>query len=265
MTPASEALRAPATEGTPAGQPTEPLVLIVEDDPDIWRSLQIILGRAGYRLGWATDGLEGLQQFNDLRPDLVVVDIGLPKVDGWVVLERIRQMSSVPVLLLTARGLETDKVRGLLGGADDYLTKPYSNDELVARIGRLLRRCRPGPEAPRVYDDGRLRIDFLEHSVEVEGRPVDLTPTEFRLLAVLVRHADEVLSVPRLLELSWSDISGSGRGRVKFSVLSLRRKLGWGDVASSPIETVRGFGYRYRPPTDPTSQLTSRWHSTEPR
>jgi len=226
-----------------------PLVLVVEDDPDIWRSLQIILGRAGYRLGWAVDGAEGLHVFNEERPDLVVVDIGLPKVDGWVVLERIRQMSTVPILLLTARGLETDKVRGLLGGADDYLTKPYSNDELVARIGRLLRRCRPGPEAPRIYDDGRLRIDFLEHSVEADGRPVDLTPTEFRLLAVLVRHADEVISVPRLLELGWSDISGSGRGRVKFSVLSLRRKLGWGDVSTSPVETVRGFGYRYRPPS----------------
>jgi DNA-binding response OmpR family regulator len=236
------------TRAPGADEAESPLVLVVEDDPDIWRSLQIILGRAGYRLGWAADGVEGLQLFNDQRPDLVVVDIGLPKVDGWVVLERIRQMSSVPILLLTARGLETDKVRGLLGGADDYLTKPYSNDELVARIGRLLRRCRPGPEAPRIYDDGRLRIDFLEHSVEADGRPVDLTPTEFRLLAVLVRHADEVMSVSRLLELGWSDVSGSGRGRVKFSVLSLRRKLGWGDVATSPVETVRGFGYRYRPP-----------------
>ncbi len=249
MSPASEALlRRRGGERSPEVEPDAPFVLVVEDDPDIWRSLQIILGRAGYRLGWAVDGAEGLKAFNDQRPDLVVVDIGLPKVDGWVVLERIRQMSSVPVLLLTARGLESDKVRGLLGGADDYLTKPYSNDELVARLGRLLRRCRPGPEAPRLYDDGRLRIDFLEHSVEVEGRSVELTPTEFRLLAVLVRHADTVLSVPRLLELGWSDISGAGRGRVKFSVLSLRRKLGWGDVITSPVETVRGFGYRYRPP-----------------
>ena len=251
MSPASDVLRHRVGEGTARENPDAPLVLVVEDDRDIWRSLQVILGRAGYRLAWAMDGVEGLRLFHDHRPDLVVVDIGLPKVDGWVVLERIRQMSSVPVLLLTARGLEADKVRGLLGGADDYLTKPYSNDELVARVGRLFRRCRPGPEAPRVYHDGLLRIDFLEHSVEVEGRPVDLTPTEFRLLAVLVHHVDEVLSVPRLLELGWSDISGSGRGRVKFSVLSLRRKLGWGDVTTSPVETVRGFGYRYRPPARP--------------
>jgi len=223
-------------------------ILVVEDDADIWRSLQILLERAGYELTWAADGGVGLEEFTENRHDLVVLDIGLPTLDGWQVLERIRSLSGAPVLLLTARGLETDKVRGLLGGADDYLTKPFSNDELVARVGALLRRAPPTEEEPSVYDDGRLSVDFAHHTVTCEGVSIPLTPTEFRLLGVLVRHRGEIISHERLLELAWRDRSDKGRGRVKFTVLSLRRKLGWDDLASCPIEAVRGFGYRYVPP-----------------
>ena len=221
-------------------------ILVVEDDVDIWRSLEILLRRNGYDPVWGADGTEGLQLLRERQPDLVVLDVGLPKVDGWAVLERIRDHSDIPVMLLTARGLETDKVRGLLGGADDYLTKPFSNDELMARIGALLRRSPPAPPQPTVFDDGRVRVDLAGHRVEVAGEQVPLTPSEFRLLAALVRHAGQVLSHGQLLELAWHDPTRTGPGRVKFTVLSLRRKLGWTDLATSPLETVRGFGYRYR-------------------
>jgi DNA-binding response OmpR family regulator len=222
-------------------------VLVVEDDQDIWRSLQILLERSGYRLRWAADGMSGLSQFGDYDPDLVVLDVGLPGLDGWSVLERIRHRSDVPVLVLTARGLESDKVRGLLSGADDYLTKPFSNDELVARVGALLRRARTTTPTTPEFVDARLRIDFGDNRVHLGETEVALTPSEFRLLAALVRHSGQVLTNAQLLEQAWHDPSGIGPGRVKFTVLSLRRKLGWTDLDGCPIETVRGFGYRYRP------------------
>ncbi|HMD46376.1 MAG TPA: response regulator transcription factor [Acidimicrobiales bacterium] len=227
---------------------TSPRILIVEDDLDIWRSLQILLERAGFAVVPAADGIEGLRRFHEERPGLVVLDVGLPGLDGWSVLERIRDVSDVPVMVLTARGLETDKARGLLSGADDYLTKPFSNAELVARVRALLRRSLPVSDGPSVYDDGILRLDFAAHTVTCRQQVVELTPTEFRLLAVLARQAGQVLSARQLLEQGWHDPSGIGTGRVKFTVLNVRRKLGWSDVSSSPIETVRGFGYRYRPP-----------------
>lgn len=222
-----------------------PRVLVIEDDPDIWRSLELLLEGAGYVPSWAADGLAGLDRFADDRPDVVVLDLGLPKLDGWAVLERLRHVSDVPVLLLTARSLEHDKVRGLLGGADDYLTKPYGNDELVARLGSLLRRKPPRHVDPTVFDDGRVRVDLAHGGVEVAGSPVALTPTELRLLAALVRHPGQVLTHDQLLELAWREAPGAGRGRIKFAVLGLRRKLGWTDAETSPIESVRGFGYRY--------------------
>lgn len=222
-------------------------ILVVEDDADIWRSLEVLLRRAGYEPSWAADGREGLQRFGSERPHLVILDLSLPELNGWAVLERIRTVSQVPVMVLTARDLERDKVRGLLGGADDYLTKPFGNDELVARVGAVLRRAPAREDEDRVYDDGELRIEPGTREVRVDGRPVDLTPTELRLLTALVRNAGQVLSSSQLLAQGWNDSSGTSPGRVKFAVLGLRRKLGWHDLATSPIENVRGFGYRYRP------------------
>lgn len=223
-------------------------ILVVEDDADIWRSIEVLLRRAGYAPYWAADGREGLQRFGAEGPHLVILDLGLPQVNGWAVLDRIRTVSRVPVLVLTARNLERDKVRGLLGRADDFLTKPFGNDELVARVGALLRRSPVADDEPAAYDDGRIGIDFGSLEVRVAGRAVDLTPTEFRLLTALVRSPGRVMSPRQLLAQAWNDSSGSSPGRVKFAVLSLRRKLGWGDLTTSPIESVRGFGYRYRPP-----------------
>jgi DNA-binding response OmpR family regulator len=167
-------------------------------------------------------------------------------MDGWTVLERIRELSEVPVLMLTSHGREVDKVRGLRAGADDYLTKPFGIAEFVARVQALLRRQRPADPLPEVFDDGSVRINFATHDVFVDGNAVELTPTEFRLLTALVRHRGQVLSPVKLLELAWSDPLGIGPDRVKYTVMRLRRKLGAETGGDSAIEAVRGFGYRYR-------------------
>jgi len=229
--------------------------LVIEDDADIALGVRTLLDRSGFAVSAAADGRDGLRLFHRERPDIVVLDVGLPGLDGWTVLDRIRELSEVPVLMLTSRGQESDKVRGLRAGADDYLTKPFGNAELVARVQALLRRAAgagsqgaagaagdAGAVGDAVYDDGRVRVDFAAHEVTVDGRPVELTATEYRLLAVLVRHRGQVLSPVKLLELAWSDPSGIGPERVKYGIMRLRRKLG----AASAIEAVRGFGYRYK-------------------
>jgi DNA-binding response OmpR family regulator len=223
-------------------------VLLVEDDPDITLALRALLTGAGYQVAEAGDGRSGLRLAYQLRPDLMVLDIGLPVLDGWQVLERVRDISDVPVLLLTGHDQEADKVRGLRAGADDYLTKPFTNAELLARVEALLRRAAPAGWAADIYDDGLLRIDPRTRLIEVAGREVTLTPTEFRLINVLARNANAVLSARQLLATAWDDPTGIAPERVKFAVLRLRRKLGWEDPGTSPIVAVRGIGYRYRPP-----------------
>ena len=228
---------------TAARGATKGRVLVIEDDQDIALGIRVVLSRSGFEVTGAGDGREGLRAFHHARPDLVILDIGLPTLDGWAVLERIRDMSDAPILILTAHGQESEKVRGLQGGADDYLTKPFGNAELAARMETLLRRPRAGgPE--EVYDDGSVRVNFASHEVTVEGAAVALTPIEFRLLAALVRHPGQTLSQDRLLELAWNDPFGVGPDRVKYGVMRLRRKLS--GAADSRIEAVRGFGYRYR-------------------
>jgi DNA-binding response OmpR family regulator len=224
-------------------------VLVVEDDADIRRGLETVLSRAGLAVVQAADGRTGLRAVHDARPDVVVLDIGLPGMDGWQVLERLRDLSDLPVLLLTARGAEAEKVRGLRAGADDYLTKPFGNAELVARVHALLRRGGGAPLAiqSEVYDDGTVRLDTGGRTVLVGGGEVRLSPTEFRLLAYLARNSGQVVTPTQLLDRVWGDPTGVGPERVKFAVLRLRRRLGWSDPASSPIQSVRGVGYRYRP------------------
>jgi DNA-binding response OmpR family regulator len=178
--------------------------------------------------------------------DVVVLDVAMPGLDGIATLQRIRETSDVLVLMLTARAERHDKLRGLGHGADDYLTKPFDNAELVARVRALLRR-RPASTRPDVYDDGLLLVDFRARTVAVRGAPVDLSPAEWSLLATLVRHPGETLTKQQLLELAWRDPLGIGPERVKYTVLRLRKRLGV-DEPSGPIEAVRGVGYRYRPP-----------------
>ncbi len=224
-------------------------VLVIEDDQDISLGIRTVLSQNGFEVASSADGKQGLRAFHVARPDLVVLDIGLPTLDGWAVLERIRDLSDVPVLILTAHDKEADKVRGLHGGADDYLTKPFGNRELAARVEALLRRPRTEQPQAEVYDDGRLLVNLGAREVSVGGAPVALTPTEFRLLGALIRRPGQILSPDQLLELAWNDPLGVGPERVKFGVMLLRRKLGQGPgEPGARIEAVRGFGYRYVPP-----------------
>jgi DNA-binding response OmpR family regulator len=189
-----------------------------------------------------------LRAFHQAPTDLVVLDVSMPELDGWQTLERIRDLSDVPVIMLTARGAELERVRGLQGGADDYMVKPFGRQELVARVQALLRRAKTGgEERQESYADDRLTIDFAQRAVTYEGRDVSLTPLEFKLLSVFVRHPRQVLSREQLLELVWGDAYGVSGDQVKLYVGYLRRKLDPDSPESAPIETVRGFGYRYRP------------------
>lgn len=227
------------------------VVLVIEDDADVRLALTVLLGRSGLRPLEAPDGRSGLRLLHEQRPDCVVVDVGLPDMDGWSVLERIRDLTDVPVLMLTARHLESDKVRGLQTGADDYMTKPFGNQELVARVQALLRRAQLGGRSRRssAYDDGYLTMDQSSHSAQAGGREVDLTPLEFRLLSALVESSPNILSATQLLETVWNDPTVTGPDRVKYVIHRLRRKVGLNSHGGTSIEAVRGVGYRYRPPT----------------
>ena len=217
---------------------------MIEDEADIRLTLSVLLRRAGLQVLEAADGRSGLRLLHERQPDCVIVDIGLPDIDGWQVLGRIRDVTNVPVMMLTARHLEAEKVRGLQAGADDYLTKPFGNLELIARVRALLRRARStGPVD--VYVDELLVVDPASHRVAVEGREVELTAIEFRLLHGLIRSAPQVLSPVQLLEMAWSDPTGTGPDRVKYVVHRLRRKMGFVNAETSPIRAVRGVGYTY--------------------
>ena len=225
-------------------------VLVVDDEADIRSLVRELLERAGHDVVEAGDGNEGLRAFFLARPDLVVLDVSMPGLDGWGMLERIRELSDVPVVMLTAQAQELAKVRGLRGGADDYITKPFGRQELLARVEANLRRRRSDTAAPATYSDGFVTVDFAQRTVEVEGRPLSLTPLEFRMLAAFVRNSNQVLSHEQLLELAWGETRNVERDQVKLYIGYLRRKLGVPSGEESPIETVRGFGYRYRPPAN---------------
>ena len=217
-------------------------VLVIDDDPDIRLLLRELLERAGHLVAEASNGRDGLRSLHAWRPDLIMLDVSMPVLDGWGTLDRIRDLSDVPVLMLTALGQELEKVRGLKGGADDYVTKPFGRQELLARVEALLRRGgAQKSELPTTYEDELVEVDFTQRLVRVDGEEVALTPLEFKLLAALVRHPNQILSHEQLLDLVWGDEAAS-RDQVKLYVGYLRRKLG----TPASIESVRGFGYRYR-------------------
>ena len=226
-----------------------PRVLVIDDDDDIRRLVAELLERAGLDVDQAPDGRAGLRAFHQQPADLVILDVSMPELDGWQTLERIRDLSDVPVMMLTARGAELERVRGLQAGADDYMVKPFGRQELVARAQALLRRARSsGEDRAETYVDDRVTIDFAQRAVTYAGRDVSLTPLEFKLLSVFVRHPRQVLSRDQLLELVWGDAYGVSGDQVKLYVGYLRRKLDPEQPDVVPIETVRGFGYRYEPP-----------------
>jgi DNA-binding response OmpR family regulator len=223
-------------------------ILVVDDDDDIRGLLSELLARAGFDVDEALDGRAALRRLYEAPPALVLLDVSMPGIDGYQTLERIRDLSDVPVIMLTARAEELEKVRGLASGADDYVAKPFGRQELLARIQAQLRRSRGKTAVTEAYSDGFVEIDYGQRRITVQGREVQLTPLEFRLLAAFVQHPNQVLSREQLLELVWSDPFGVSGDQVKLYVGYLRKKLVPAAPDTAPIETVRGFGYRYRKP-----------------
>jgi DNA-binding response OmpR family regulator len=223
-------------------------VLLIDDDVDVRAMVRRLYERNEAEVIEASTGAEGLKALYGARPDLVLLDITMPELDGWRVLNRIRELTDVPVLMLTASDRELEKVRALRAGADDYVTKPFGMQELLARSEALLRRRRSKEETPVKYADSLVEIDFQAAEARAGGTPLHLTPLEFRLLTAFIRNPNQVLSPDQLLAMAWGD-SGFARERVKIYVGYLRSKFRDAGVEEAPIETVRGFGYRYRPPS----------------
>ena len=221
-------------------------VLVVDDDADIRMLLRELLERAGYHVDEAENGKVALRNLFANAPALVILDVTMPDLDGYQTLERIRDLSDVPVLMLTARTQELEKVRGLSAGADDYVAKPFGRQELLARVQALLRRTGGKTEVADAYADDVIEIDYGQRRVRVRGENVSLTPLEFKLLSAFVRHPNQVLSREQLLDLVWGDPYGVSGDQVKLYVGYLRKKLSPDDPESVPIGTVRGFGYRYQ-------------------
>jgi DNA-binding response OmpR family regulator len=222
-----------------------PRILVVDDDEDIRLLLRELLERASYTVDEAPDGRTALRQLYTTPPALVILDVSMPEMDGYQTLERIRDLSEVPVLMLTARTQELEKVRGLTAGADDYVAKPFGRQELLARVQALLRRSGGKAEVIEAYADSFVQIDYAQRRVLVQGREVQLTPLEFKLLSAFVQNPNQVLSRDQLLELVWGDPYGVSGDQVKLYVGYLRKKLVPDEPDSAPIGTVRGFGYRY--------------------
>jgi DNA-binding response OmpR family regulator len=223
----------------------EPIVLVAEDDSASRTATRIFLQRVGYRVGEAADGPATLREASLGRYDLVVLDLGLPGLDGEEVLARLRRDSALPVIVLTGRAEEAERVRVLNLGADDYVVKPCSFPELEARIRAVLRRGQPAPSSSRIEHDG-LAIDRCAHRVEVDGKSVDLTPKEFDLLSFLATTPDQVFTREELLEHVWgSTQEWQDPATVTEHVRRLRLKLEPDPTTPRWLHTVRGIGYRF--------------------
>jgi DNA-binding response OmpR family regulator len=219
-------------------------VLVVDDEEHIVELARLYLSREGYQVDAVGDGSQALARFSQLKPDLVVLDIMLPGVDGLSICKEIRKVSQVPIIMLTARDELSDKVVGLELGADDYLTKPFHPQELVARAKALLRRTRQEPDQPQVIRAGPLEIDLARHEVRHGTTRIQLRPKEFDLLAHLARHPGRVYQRTELLDLVWGyDFPGYTR-TVDVHIQQVREKLAGAGVTEPSIETVWGVGYR---------------------
>ena len=219
-------------------------VLVVDDEEHIVELARLYLTREGYQVEGVGDGTQALIRFGQVKPDLVVLDVMLPGTDGLSICREIRKQSQVPIILLTARDEVTDKVVGLEIGADDYLTKPFHPQELVARAKALLRRAHQEPDQPKLVRAGKLEIDFERHEVRYEQARIQLRPKEFDLLALLARFPGRVFQRSELLDLVWGyDFPGYTR-TVDVHVQQVREKLAGGGVTDPTIQTVWGVGYR---------------------
>jgi Response regulators consisting of a CheY-like receiver domain and a winged-helix DNA-binding domain len=222
-----------------------PSVLVIDDDATLLELLGGHLERAGYRAVTATTGMDGLRLLSEQTIDLAIVDVMMPGMDGWEICRRVRLQSSVPVIMLTAKSGEIDKLRGFGLGVDDYVTKPFSFAELTARIGAVLGRAKVTSIPDTRIVTGDLVIDLGQRKVTRAGERVELTPTESRLLEALSREAPRPLSTDQLVEQVWGSRYAGETEHVKHYVWSLRRKVEQDPGDPRHILTVRGFGYRF--------------------
>ena len=222
-------------------------VLIVEDDNDLARLLQINLAHAGYDVRTADDGRAGVRLFAMWKPELVMLDIDLPGLDGLQVCQRIRMLSDVPILMMTGHAVtEPEIARGLDAGADEYMLKPLGNIELAARVRALLRRTgKDEPEQVTSYQDDYLQVDLRLRQVQAAGKEIRLTPTEFKLLAAFIRHPNQVLTFEQLLELVWGQEYSSEYHYPRIYVSHLRRKIERDGQKPEYIRNEYGVGYRF--------------------
>lgn len=224
-------------------------ILVVDDDPGLNELLAYNLSGLGYHVETAKDGAEGLRTFFEERPDLVVLDVAMPRMDGYEVCARIRELSNVPIIMLTARGIEQDAVRGLEAGADDYVTKPVRMNEFAARVRAVLRRARMEPAASdiRGYDDSYLSVDLAARRVSVNGERIRLTPTEYKLLAELVAQKGKVVTFRQLLEAVWGYEYVDDVDYLRVYIWHLRRKLERDPKNPEYIFNEMNTGYRFEP------------------
>ena len=224
--------------------PVTSKILVVDDEAHIVELARIYLTREGYDVEGVGDGAQALTRFGQIKPDLVVLDIMLPGADGLTICKEIRKQSQVPIIMLTAKDEVTDKVVGLEVGADDYLTKPFHPQELVARAKALLRRAKIEPDQPKLIRAGKLEVDLERHEIRHGTSKVQLRPKEFDLLALLARHPGRVFQRSELLDLVWGyDFPGYTR-TVDVHVQQVREKLAAAEIKDPSIQTVWGVGYR---------------------
>ena len=219
-------------------------VLVVDDDVKTVELVKLYLNRDGYKVLTAYDGLEALRLAREAHPDLIVLDLMLPGMDGLEVCRNIREESDVPIIMLTARTTDEDKLTGLGLGADDYVTKPFSPRELAARVRAVIRRI-PGERGPDEITYGNITVNFRKHEVTLDGRLLNLTPVEFKLLGVMVKEPGRVFSREQLIEEALGyDFEGFNR-TIDVHILNLRRKLEPDSAHPRYIKTVYGAGYKF--------------------
>jgi DNA-binding response OmpR family regulator len=221
-------------------------ILVIDDEEMTVQLIAMLLERRGYEVIRAYRAEEGLRQAYRTHPDLILLDIMMPDMDGWEVCRRLRELSDVPVVFLTAKDDVRDVVKGLEMGADDYIVKPYDNDELVARIRAHLRRApKPSVSEELVFDGGNFRINFISREVRVRGNPVHLTPKEFNLLGVLARNAGRVITRTELVKEAWGPEYSDAIDSLKLYIHYLRQKVEEDPQHPHYIMTSRGVGYRF--------------------
>jgi DNA-binding response OmpR family regulator len=223
-------------------------ILVVDDDKTLLRLMREALTKADFEVVSASNGIDALQELYARQPDLVILDVMMPRMDGWETAGRIRMVSQVPIIMLTAKDEESDKLKGFEAGVDDYVTKPFSFAEMIARVNAVLGRSRQAPpnHKPKRYVSGNLVIDTDARRVTKGGKVVELTPTEYRLLATLAENGGRVLSHEQLLNRVWGYEYGEDTGYVKRYIWYLRRKIENDPRKPEHILTERGFGYLFQ-------------------